>query len=182
MNNDEEYLLGAMGDAYLDVKRNELQVYQDNVEWLNEINEILYRLFGFRGRIFKRDVFWLRKRDKKMAQRIISLQSQELTDGKSFVAGLFDSEGSVYSATNGSTIVLDITQSEKGLKQLIKAKDAIERVGIKPYINGPYVNKHGKLLQYHLRIYGRENSKKFLEEIPIKHCAKKRKLIFLIGR
>lgn len=100
MNADEEYLLGAMGDAYLDVKRSELQFYQKNREWLDLINSILNRLFGFKGRIFKRDVFWLRKRDREMTKKILDLQSEEILDGRSFVAGLFDSEGSIYLSSN----------------------------------------------------------------------------------
>ncbi|PIT85158.1 hypothetical protein COU36_04885 [Candidatus Micrarchaeota archaeon CG10_big_fil_rev_8_21_14_0_10_59_7] len=179
MNADEEYLLGAMGDAYLDVKRSELQFYQKDVSWLEDINEILDRLFGLKGKIFKRDVFWLRKRNKRMAARIVELRGEEIVDGKSFVAGLFDSEGSFYLSSKSKIPVADITQCDKGLKSLEIAKRVLDGLGIKCVINGPYNHKHAKRPQFHLRIYGAARCGRFFEEIPLKHRRKIEKFMSL---
>jgi len=181
VNDEEEYLVGALGDAYVDYKRNELQFYQKEVDWLQTINGILERNFGVSGRIYKRDVFWLRKRNKALVSRIKQLLGEEIVEGQNFVAGLFDSEGSAYLASNKSTPVLDITQSEKGLKKLETAKRVLEKIGFKCFLNGPYRNKHGKLAQYHLRLYGVANTKEFLERIPLKHSVKKKQIIFILG-
>ena len=179
MNADEEYLLGAMTDAYFDTKRSEIQFYQKNREWLEHINDLLFRCFNVKGKIFKRDVFLLRKRNKEMALKIKSIQKKKIHDGTSFVSGLFDAEGSIYLSTKSKIPVLDITQSEKGLKNLLIAKEVFEREKIKCFLNGPYKNKHGKLLQYHLRVYGKGNCKLFLLKVGLKHPEKLKKLMFL---
>ena len=167
MEHEEAYLLGALGDGYVDIKRNELQIYQKNLEWLEYMNSLLRQIFGIEGRIFKRDVFWLRKRNKLMVLRILELK-KEVLESEGFVAGLFDSEGSIYLSTS-KIPVIDITQSEKGLAQLLAAQRILTRVGIESRMNGPYVNKHGKLLQYHLRVYGAKRCRAFLKAIGSKH-------------
>jgi len=171
MNAEEEYLLGALGDAYIDEKRNELQFYQKNLQWLRRINGILRRNFGVSGRIFKRDVYLLRKRNKRLIARIRELK-REAYDGIYFVAGLFDSEGSVYLSTKSKIPVIDITQANKGLKLLRVARRVIKRLQIKSYLNGPYSHKNSKLPQYHLRIYGFSNCAKFCKSVPVKHPEK----------
>lgn len=175
MNIEEEYFLGALGDAYVDFKRNELQVYQKNEQWLEMINQILQTQFGVSGKIFRRKVFLLRKRSKPLVEKIKQLQKEAFTDGRGFVAGLFDAEGSIYFATRSKSPVIDITQSSKGLQKLLDAKAILERLEIRCSINGPY-NNHGKLLQYHLRVYTWKWCKMFLKEIKIRHPDKLLKL------
>ena len=168
MNAEEEYLLGALGDAYIDEKRNELQFYQKNLEWLKQINEILHRNFGVRGKIFKRDVYLLRKRSKRLTARIRELL-KEGGLGVNFAAGLFDSEGSVYLSTKSRIPVIDITQASKGLGTLLHAKRAMEKAGMRCRLNGPYLHKNSILPQYHLRAYGFANLNVFRSMIPVKH-------------
>lgn len=102
------------------------------------------------------------------------LKETPLTE--SYVAGLFDTEGSYYLSSDRTTPVLDITQSEKGLRQLNLARAILERDWVTCVLNGPYKHKHGKLLQYHLRIYGRKNFEKFKEIVPYKHLEKIKKM------
>ena len=179
MKPEEEYILGAMGDAYFDAKRAEIQFYQKNREWLEHINDLLFACFGVRGKIFKRDVFLLRKRNKRMALRITQLQQELIRDGRNFVAGLFDAEGSVYLSSKSRIPVFDITQADKGLKNLLFAKEVLEREGIKCFLNGPYRNRHGKLMQYHLRAYGKRNCGLLVLRIGLKHPEKLEKINLL---
>lgn len=94
MKSNEAYFLGALGDAYLDFKRNEVQIYQKD-------------------------------------------------DREYFVAGLFDSEGSVYLSTKN-----------------------------KKFLNGPYKHWNSKMKSYHLRVYGK-HARLFFLRIPIIHKEKK---------
>lgn len=172
MKENEAYLRGALGDAYLDFKRNEMQFYQKNKEWLDLINEIVYDLIGEKGSITKRDVFLLRKKSKKLFIELKRILSEDISNSKSFVAGLFDSEGSIYLSSKSKIPVLDITQSEKGKNLLELSKAILESIGIRSFLNGPYKHWNSKLPTYHLRIYGKKNCVKFLSEIPIKHAEK----------
>ena len=169
MNAEEEYFIGALGDAYIDWKRSEVQFFQKNLQWLDLINNVMERIFGVRGRIFKRDVWMLRKRSKRLAAEIRRLLGEPITDGRNFVAGLFDSEGSVYLSSKSKVPVVDFTQCERGLCSLLVARQALRALGIESYLNGPYIHKHAKLPQYHLRIYGRIQCRQFRRAIPIKH-------------
>ena len=178
----EEYFLGALADSHLDKERNELQIYQKNVGWLQMMNALLFEIFGLKGRIYKRDVYWLRKRNKNMMKRILELQTLPISDGKCFVAGLFDAEGSVYTSTSSKIPVLDITQCERGLESLHVSQRVLSNVGIMSHLNGPYQHKYGKIPQYHLRIYGKRFSQRFLELIPIKHVEKRNKLSRLLEK
>ena len=175
MNEKEEYFTGALGDAYIDYKRNELQVYQKNLQWLENFNDLLFDIFGLRGKIFKKNVYWLRKRNKAMVQRI-KLLLEETPQTEYYVAGLFDTEGSYYLSSDRTTPVIDFTQSVKGLTRLIFARSILERDRIKCILNGPYQHKHGKLPQYHLRIYGKENFEKFKKLVPYRHSDKTTKM------
>lgn len=163
----EEYLIGAFQDAFVDEKRNEVQVYQKNLSWLELVNSRMQEAFGVKGKIFKRDVYLLRKRNKQMVQKLKELKNQSDLFGLDFVAGLFDSEGSVYLSTKSKIPVIDITQSSKGLEYLETAKRILEAQGIECKLNGPYVHKRAKLLQYHLRIYGTKKCQKFLDIVPL---------------
>ncbi len=167
MRQCEEYLIGAFQDAFVDEKRNEVQVYQKNPEWLAFVNLKMKDAFGVEGKLFKRDVYLLRKRDKQMVQQLKRLKAQSGSFGLNFVAGLFDSEGSVYLSTKSKIPVIDITQSSKGLEYLEIAKRILEAKGVECRLNGPYAHKRAKLLQYHLRIYGTSKCKKFLGLVPI---------------
>ena len=102
-----------------------------------------------------------------MVQRLLKLKAQGSLFGLDFVAGLFDSEGSVYLSTKSKIPVIDITQSSKGLEYLEIAQGILERHGIVSNLNGPYIHKHANLPQYHLRIYGIKYCKKFLGQVPI---------------
>ena len=149
-----------------------MQVYQKNLAWLEFVNSEMQEAFGVRGKIFRRDVFLLRKRNKKMVQKFLKLRADTGAFGVHFVAGLFDSEGSVYLSTKSKIPVIDITQSEKGLEFLKTAKRVLEGCGIGSNLNGPYNHKHAKMPQYHLRIYGTMKCKKFLENVPIFYVGK----------
>ena len=61
MRECEEYLIGAFQDAYVDEKRNEIQVYQKNLAWLELVNSKMREALGVEGKFFKRDVYLLRK-------------------------------------------------------------------------------------------------------------------------
>lgn len=172
MRSCEEYLIGAFQDAYVDEKRGEIQVYQKNREWLEFVNSLLREAFGVEGKIFKRDVYLLRKRSKSAVQKLIGLRRQKRFFGTAFVAGLFDAEGSVYLSTKSKIPVIDITQSSKGLEYLKIASKILEKHGISTKLNGPYIHKHAVLPQHHLRIYGIEKCKKFLERVPIFYADK----------
>ncbi len=172
MRESEEYLIGAFQDAFFDVKRNEIQVYQKNLGWLEFVNSKMQDAFGVRGKIFKRDVYLLRKRNKQMAQKLLRLKAQRGSFGLNFVAGLFDAEGSVYLSTKSKIPVIDITQSAKGLEFLETAASVLEKHGIVCHTNGPYNHKHAKIPQYHLRIYGVRNCKIFLENVPVFYRSK----------
>ncbi len=182
MDADEEYFIGALGDAHVDFKRHELQVFQKNLEWLEGINQILRDSFGVEGKIFKRDVFMLRKKNKALVERIKQLLTEKIEDGRGFVAGLFDSEGSVYLSTKSKIPVLDITQCDKGLANLEIAKKVLDSLGIKTNLNGPYKHKHAKRPQYHLRVYGFANCKMFCESIKLRHPEKSSKMRLLLAR
>ncbi len=175
MNEKEEYFIGSLGDAYIDYKRNELQVYQKNLQWLESFNDLLFEIFELKGKIFKKNVYWLRKRNKSMVQRIKELL-KEIPQTEHYVAGLFDTEGSYYLSSDRTTPVIDITQSVKGLTRLNIASSILEKDGINCVLNGPYQHKHGKLPQYHLRIYGKENFEKFKNIVPFKHSDKTTKM------
>ncbi len=174
MDANEAYLLGALKDAHVDFKRGEIQVFQKNIEWLRLVDDILFNLFGMRGRISKQDVFQLRKKNKEMVERIKSLL-QEPLNNEYFVAGLFDAEGCVKLSSKSKIPVLDITQCDLGLDNLKAAKQVLETHKIICYLNGPYGHKRAKRPQYHLCIYGIENCKKFMKVIPIKHPDKCRR-------
>ena len=174
MNKNEAYLIGAFGDAYLDFKRNEVQFYQKDKQWLDYINEILFEMIGQKGRIFKRDVFLLRKTSKKLFLRIKEILSEPISHGESFVAGLFDSEGSLYLSTKSKIPVADITQSEKGKHLLEQAQRILSEIGIKSFLNGPYKHWNSNMPTYHLRIYGKQ-CYLFFSKIPIKHPEKREK-------
>jgi intein-encoded DNA endonuclease-like protein len=156
----------------VDEKRNEVQVYQKNLGWLAFVNLKMKDAFGVEGKIFKRDVYLLRKRNKQMVQKLRELKVQSGSFSLSFVAGLFDSEGSVYLSTKSKIPVIDITQSSKGLEYLEIAKRILEARGIECKLNGPYAHKRAKLPQYHLRIYGTNKCKKFLDIVPIFYADK----------
>lgn len=143
MDADEAYLIGALCDAHIDFKRNEIQVYQKNLDWLHLIDDILFNIFNVRGTISKRDVFQLRKKSKQMIERIRTLMNEPF-DNEHFVAGLFDSEGSLYFSTKSKIPVIDFTQCDLGLENLKIAKKVIERFGIKCYLNEQYIHKHAK--------------------------------------
>ena len=175
MNEKEEYFVGALGDAYIDYKRNELQVYQKNLQWLENFNNLLFDIFKLKGKIFKKNVYWLRKSSKAMILRIKQLL-EEKPQTEHYVAGLFDTEGSYYLSSDRTTPVIDITQSIEGLARLHVANSILEKDGIKCVLNGPYNHKHGKLPQYHLRIYGKENFEKFKKLVPFKHPDKTTKM------
>jgi hypothetical protein len=166
-----EYLIGAFQDAYVDEKRNEVQVYQKNRAWLEFVNSKMQEAFGVKGKIFKRDVYLLRKRSKRFVQQFLKLK-QNSSYGLDFVAGLFDAEGSVYLSTKSKIPVIDITQSSKGLSYLEIARDVLLQNGIRSNLNGPYLHKRAKLPQYHLRIYGIRYCKEFLERVPIFYADK----------
>ena len=178
MKREEAYLLGALKDAYLDYKRNELQLYQKNKEWLEEINEILFLLIGEKGRIFKRDVYLLRKRSKRLFEILKKLNLSE--HGDDFVAGLFDSEGSIYLSTKSKIPVVDITQSSKGLENLKYSQAVLKKSGIKSFLNGPYKHWNSKLETYHLRVYGK-NALLFGKKIPYIHPDKKKRFTTFTG-
>ena len=127
----------------------------------------MHEAFGVKGKIFKRDVYLLRKRNKQMAEKISQLKSDCNSFGLNFVAGFFDAEGPVYLSSKSKIPVIDITQCERGLKFLETAKSILEKEGIVCNLNGPYIHKHAKLPQYHLRIYGIKNCKLFLGKVPI---------------
>lgn len=182
MNAEEEYLLGAFGDGYIDDKRYELFFHQKNLQWLELVNELLQRNLGISGKIFKRDVYILRKRSKELVQKFRALQKEEISDGKGFVAGLFDSEGSIYLSTKSKIPVVDITQASKGLESLKLAQQVLDKVGVKSYLNGPYIHIHGKLPQYHLRVYGFANCKMFCETFFIRHPDKLKKFSALTNK
>ena len=169
MKKDEAYLRGALGDAYLDYKRNELQFYQKNREWLDLINEILVGLIGEKGSITKRDVFLLRKKSKKLFVELKRILNGDISNSNDFVAGLFDSEGSVYLSSKSKIPVLDITQSEKGMHLLELSKTILDKRGIRSFLNGPYKHWNSKQQMYHLRVYGMKNCLKFASLIPVKH-------------
>ena len=145
MNAEEEYLLGAFGDGYIDDKRHELFFHQKNLQWLEFINDLLQRNFGISGKISKQDVYILRKKNKELTQKFRALQKEKISGGKDFVAGLFDSEGSVYLSTKSKIPVIDITQSSKGLDWLKFAQQILIKEGIKSNLNGPYNHIHAKL-------------------------------------
>ncbi len=176
---EEAYLLGALGDAYLDYKRNELQFYQKNKEWLERINEVLYVISGVKGKIFKRDVYLLRKRSKHLFQKLKALLKAPKQHGEYFVAGLFDSEGSIYLSTKSKIPVIDITQSEKGLGDLKYSRAVLSKCGIKSFLNGPYKHWNSKKQTYHLRIYGK-NCVLFGSRIPIIHPDKVKRFITFV--
>lgn len=176
MDANEAYLLGALKDAHVDFKRGEIQVFQKNLEWLYLIDDILFELFGLRGTISKRDVFQLRKKNKKMVARIEQLLQESLCN-EHFVAGLFDAEGCVKLSSKSKIPVLDITQCDRGRENLEAAKEVFEKHGIKCYLNGPYAHVRAKRPQYHLCVYGVENCKKFVNVIPIKHPEKRQRLV-----
>jgi intein-encoded DNA endonuclease-like protein len=180
MKREEAYLLGALGDAYLDYKRNELQFYQKNKEWLEQINEILYKLIGEKGKISKRDVYLLRKRSKRLFQKLKMLQKSPKEHGEYFVAGLFDSEGSIYLSTKSKIPVVDITQSEKGLDVLKYSKDILGKCGIKSFLNGPYKHWNSKMKTYHLRVYGKQCIV-FGFKIPMIHPEKVKRFMTFAG-
>ena len=96
MRECEEYLIGAFQDAYVDEKRNEIQVYQKNLAWLEFVNSNMRKALGVEGKVFKRDVYLLRKRSKPAVQKLLKLKARKGELDLNFVAGLFDSEGSVY--------------------------------------------------------------------------------------
>jgi intein-encoded DNA endonuclease-like protein len=102
-----------------------------------------------------------------MVQKLLKLKAQKNLLGLDFVAGLFDSEGSVYLSTKSKIPVIDITQSSKGLEYLEIARSILDKHEIRSNLNGPYLHKHAKLPQYHLRIYGIKLCKKFLGQVPI---------------
>lgn len=181
MNAEEEYLLGAFGDGYIDDKRHELFFHQKNLQWLEYINELLQRNFGINGKISKQDVYILRKKNKELVQRFRALQKNEICDGINFVAGLFDSEGSIYLSTKSKIPVIDITQASKGLESLKLSQKVLDRIGIKSNLNGPYIHKHAKLPQYHLRVYGFANCKMFRKSFSIQHPDKLAKFSALVG-
>jgi len=172
MEPNEAYFLGALGDAYLDYKRNEVQIYQKDVEWLEHLNEILFQMIGEKGRIFKRDVFMLRKRSKKLFLILKELSNEPIVHGEYFIAGWFDSEGSVYLSTKSKIPVVDITQSEKNLRVLDDCKQILDGLKIKSYLNGPYKHWNSNLKMYHLRVYGK-HARMFFLRIPIIHKEKK---------
>lgn len=180
MKREEAYLLGALEDAYLDHKRNEMQLYQKNKEWLIRINSILRDIIGEEGTISKRDVFLLRKRSKRLFERLNSLQKSPRDHGEWFVAGLFDSEGSIYLSTKSKIPVIDITQSEKGLENLRLAKAVLDKCKIKSFLNGPYKHWNSKMETYHLRVYGKECIT-FGSRIPFIHPDKKKRFTELVG-
>ncbi len=182
MKSDEAYLRGALGDAYLDFKRNELQFYQKNKEWLELINEILFGLIGERGSIKKRDVYLLRKKSKKLFVELRRILNEDVSDSEDFVAGLFDSEGSVYLSSKSKIPVLDITQSEKGKHPLELSKTVLSKNGIRSFLNGPYKHWNSKLQMYHLRVYGMQNCLKFAESFPVKHPDKLYRLDKFLSR
>jgi len=167
MRECEEYLIGAFHDAYIDEKRGEIQVYQKNLAWLEFVNSRMHDAFGVEGKVFRRDVYLLRKRSKPAVQKLLELKARKGELGLNFVAGLFDSEGSVYLSTKSKIPVIDITQSSKGLEHLKIAEKILSRHGISSKLNGPYHHKHAVLPQYHLRIYGIEKCKKFIGQVPI---------------
>ncbi len=175
MDEKEEYFVGSLGDAYVDFKRNELQVYQKNLQWLEAFNELLFEIFKVKGKIFKRNVFWLRKRNKSMISSLKQLLN-ETPQTEYYVAGLFDTEGSYYLSSDRTTPVIDFTQCCDGLFRLNFARAILERDGIVCKLNGPYNHKHGKLPQYHLRIYGKKNFEKFKKLVPFKHPDKINKM------
>ncbi len=158
-----------------------MQFYQKNKQWLEQINEILYEMIGERGTISKRDVYLLRKKSKKLFLRINEILSEPIEHREEFIAGLFDSEGSVYLSTKSKIPVVDITQSEKGYHLLVRAKTFLEGIGIKTFLNGPYKHWNSKMKTYHLRAYGKE-SRLFFSVIPMKHPEKKKRFVeFLHG-
>jgi hypothetical protein len=167
MRECEEYLIGAFQDAYVDEKRNEIQVYQKNLAWLEFVNSRMREALGVEGKVFKRDVYLLRKRNKPAVQKLLKLKARKGEFGLNFVAGLFDSEGSVYLSTKSKIPVIDITQSSKGLEYLKIAEKILGKHGISSNLNGPYMHKHAVLPQYHLRIYGIKKCKQFLGLVPI---------------
>lgn len=175
------YLLGAMGDAHVDYKRGELFFHQKNREWLEYINQLLNHLFGFTGRIFKQDVFCLRKKSKVLISQISELQQAPIANLSYFFGGLFDSEGSISLSSKSKIPVIDITQCIKGLRNIELAKEALDSLSVKNYINGPYNHKHAKLLQYHIRVYGVENCKKIFNSCPILHPEKSKKFKAILG-
>lgn len=167
--NKIEYMLGAFGDAHLDFKRKEVQIYQKNLEWLEYLNGLLYDIIGSKGRIFKRDVYVLRKKSKLLFEIIKRTRPD---DSLYFVAGFFDSEGSIYASSKSKIPVLDITQSEKGKVLLEKAMLTLNKIGVRCHLNGPYKHYNSKLPAYHLRIYGWENLEKFCKHVQVHHPEK----------
>jgi intein-encoded DNA endonuclease-like protein len=135
--------------------------------WLEFVNSKMREAFGVEGKVFKRDVYLLRKRSKPAVQKLLELKARKGELDLDFVAGLFDSEGSVYLSTKSKIPVIDITQSSKGLEFLEIADKILGKHGIGCKLNGPYLHKHAMLPQYHLRIYGIEKCKKFLGQVPI---------------
>jgi len=178
----QEYLLGALLDGYIDLRRKEIQIYQKERKWLEFVNQLVKENFGITGSItHKKNVFCWRKKSKRLLELITSLSLSDVQDGRYFVAAVFDTEGSIYRSSKSRIPVIDITQSEKGLPILRKVQSVLKRRKIKSNINGPYRNPNSKLPQYHLRIYGRKNCIKFFDTFPIQHPSKKRKFIELVS-
>ena len=180
MKAEEAYFAGALCDAYLDRKRNEIQLYQKNKEWLVKMNDLLYKIAGKKGKIFERDVFLLRKRDKDMFAKIEQIVSEKPDPMEFFISGLFDSEGSIYLSSKSKIPVVDITQSEKGKHLLDWTQHFLEEKGIPSKLNGPYKHRASKLEMYHLRIYGVKNCKRFFLLSPTLHPEKRKKIQLLL--
>ena len=180
MKSDEAYFWEHLETLILILSVTKCKFTKKDVEWLEYLNEILFRMIGERGRLFKRDVFMLRKRSKKLFLILKKLLNEPIQHGEYFVAGWFDSEGSVYLSTKSKIPVVDITQSEKGLSVLNNCKQILDGLGIKNFLNGPYKHWNSKLKTYHLRVYGK-HARLFFLRIPLIHKEKKARFKKFLG-
>lgn len=191
MNEFEAYLLGALRDATIDIRKGknyEIKIAQKSKEWLEYLQQIFEQLFGKRGRITKhRRNYWiLRINDKSIVEKILELSEikipqeewntptklKETKDERiliSYIRGFFDAEGGLPKNIDKDSQKY-IIFSQKNKESLEFLQKMLNKMGIKT----TKITFCGGVWEF--RITRKESIIKFIEKIGSLHPDKKSRL------
>ena len=182
MNKELAFLMGALGDGSLPNRlyRSDytIEFEQKNKEWLETISKIFRNYFGKTSKITKtkKGYYRLRVYSKKIYNQIKyhrsnlqQIKSKKLK--KEFIRGFLDAEATVHK----NRYVIVVYNKNKNL--IAFSKDALLQFKIKPSSN--YLDKRSNTISY--SIYGKDQLKKFRENIGFTHPNKVKRLNKLLS-
>ena len=193
MDNKMCYLLGALRDATIDVRKGknyEIKIAQRNLRWLKLLQKLFGQYFKNRGRITKHvnNTNILRINGREIVERIIQvsgikvpqnnwqtpevMKKQQTAGILAYIRGFFDAEGGLpkYPKKNKQKY---ISFDQKNKEPLIFIRNKLVEYGYKPtkltFTGG----------NWQFRITRKSHIKKFYQEIGSWHPEKRKKLKIL---